>query len=193
MRRSRKLAVALLVLGAPLALAAARPRFPVAPPPAHTGGFGEPTCESCHMGNALNDPAGAVELRGVPAAGYEPGRAYPVTVVVRRAGMGAGGFEVAARGLAGADSGRAAGTWRALDDRVAITTYGGIAYAHHTEIGAAPSPDSASWTLEWTAPRTPGRVVFHVAANAANGDGSQFEDYVYARGFERAGAARERR
>ena len=179
----------LAAVGAPLALAAARPRFPVAPPPAHTGGFGEPTCESCHMGNALNDPAGAVELRGVPAAGYEPGRAYRVTVLVRRAGMGAGGFEVAARGLASADSGRTAGTWRALDERVAITTQGGVAYAHHTELGAEPSADSASWTLEWTAPSTPGRVVFHVAANAANGDRSQFDDYVYARGFERAGAA----
>ncbi len=180
----------LLAAGAPLALAAARPRFPVAPPPAHTGGFGEPTCETCHMGNPLNDPAGAVELRGIPAAGYEPGRAYRVTVLVRQAGMAAGGFQVAARGAAGADSGRAAGTWRALDDRVEITTHRGIAYAHHTEAGAAPSPDSASWTLEWTAPAAPGRVVFHVAANAANGDRSQFDDYVHAQGFERAGVTR---
>ena len=188
MRRSRKLAIALLALGAPLALAAARPRFPVAPPPAHTGGFGEPTCEACHMGNPQNDPAGAVELRGVPQAGYEPGRAYRVTVHVRRPGMAAGGFEIAARGTAGADSGQGAGTWRALDDRVAITTHRGVAYAHHTELGAAPSADSASWTLEWTAPAAPGRVVFHVAANAANGDRSQFDDYVYALGLERAGA-----
>lgn len=179
--------VVTLALGAPLLLAAARPRFPIAPPPAHTGGFGEPTCESCHMGNALNDPAGAVELRGIPTAGYVPGRTYRVTVHVRRPGMGAGGFEVAARGAAGADSGRATGTWRALDDRAAVTLHGGVPYAHHTELGADASPDSASWTFEWTAPRTPGRVVFHVAANAANGDRSQFEDYVYARGFERAG------
>lgn len=189
MRRSRKLAILLLAGGAPLALAAARPRFPIAPPPAHTGGFGEPTCESCHMGNALNDAAGAVELRGIPAAGYEPGRTYRVTVVVRRPGMGAGGFEIAARGLAGADSGRAAGTWQALDERVAVTPQNGIPYAHHTEPGAEPAADSAAWTLAWTAPATAGRIVFHVAANAANGDRSQFDDYVYARGFERAGVA----
>jgi hypothetical protein len=180
---------ALLVLPAALLLAAASTaRFPVAPPPAHTGGFGEPTCQSCHDGNALNDPAGAVELRGLPAAGWTPGERYRLTVVVRRPGMQRGGFEAAARFAAGADSGRQAGRWHAPDARTALTEERAVAYVHHTDLGAEPAADSAAWTVEWTAPASAAApVVFHVTANAASGDGSAFDDYVYARGFVRAG------
>jgi hypothetical protein len=168
-------------------LIAATPRFPVAPPPATTGGFGEPTCASCHDGNPLNDPAGSLELRGIPEGGYEPGRRYDVTIVVRRRGMGRGGFQVAARWAAGADSGRQAGSWSTPDARTATTVQRQVVFVHHTEAGAEPVADSAAWTAQWTAPATAGPVVFHVAANAADGGGSAFDDYVYARGFVRAG------
>jgi hypothetical protein len=168
-------------------LVAARAPFPVAPPPATTGGFGEPTCQSCHDGNALNDPAGALELRGVPEEGYEPGRTYRVTVALRRPGMARGGFQIAARWMSGADSGRQAGRWATPDARTATTTQRDVVFVHHTEAGAEASPDSAAWTMEWTAPEAAGPVVFHVAANAADGGGSAFDDYVYARGFVRAG------
>ena len=177
----------LLVPGIAVVLVAARAPFPVAPPPATTGGFGEPTCQSCHDGNALNDPAGAVELRGVPEEGYEPGRTYRVTVALRRPGMARGGFQVAARWMTGADSGRQAGRWSTPDARTATTTQHDVVFAHHTEAGAEASPDSAAWTMAWTAPEVAGDVVFHVAANAADGGGSAFDDYVYARGFVRAG------
>lgn len=191
-RRSLALGGAALALCGVAAIAATPRRFSVAPPPAHTGGFGEPTCEACHDGNALNDPAGAVELRGLPASGWEPGRTYDLTIVVRRPGMQRGGFEIAARTAAGADSGRQAGRWQlpaAPGAAVAVTTERGVAYVHHTDAGAAPSPDSAAWTVRWTAPAERAPVVFHVSANAANGDGSMFDDYVYARGFVRAGGA----
>ena len=176
-----------LVPGAWFLIASSTAPFPIAPPPATTGGFGEPTCQSCHDGNVLNDPAGAVELRGVPAAGWTPGERYRVTVVVRRPGMQRGGFEAAARFAAGADSGKQAGSWRALDGRAALTESGAVAYVHHTDLGAEPSADSAAWTVEWTAPDRAAPVVFHVSANAAGGDGSAFDDYVYARGFVKAG------
>ena len=159
--------------------------FPTAPPPAMTGGFGESTCQSCHFDFPLNSGDGAVELRGIPEGGWEAGKAYRVTVVVRKPGMQRGGFELAARHEG---SGAAAGTWRALDDRTAITAgSGGVQYVHHTEAGTAPGADSASWTMEWTAPAAAAPVVFHVAANAGDGDASQFGDYVYAKGFVRAG------
>ena len=192
--------LSLLALLAPIALvtaassaAVARSHaaaFPTAPPPGMTGGFGESTCQSCHFDFPVNTGDGAVELRGIPESGWEPGKAYRVTVVVRRPGMKRGGFQAAARHESGADAGKAAGTWRALDDRTAITPgSGAIPYVHHTEAGTAPSADSASWTMEWTAPADAAPVVFHVAANAGDGDQSQFGDYVYARGFVR-GAAR---
>ncbi|HEU4630228.1 MAG TPA: choice-of-anchor V domain-containing protein [Gemmatimonadaceae bacterium] len=165
-------------------------RFPMAPPAAFTGGFGEPTCQQCHAGNALNDPAGALELRGLPEEGYEPGHSYELTIVVRRPGMARGGFEAAARFAAGADSAGQAGSWRAVDGRTATTPGSHAVYIHHTELGSEPSPDSASWTVEWTAPTSGAPVAFHVVANAANGDESPFDDYVYAKGWVRAGGAK---
>ena len=184
--RAAGLALAIVTLPA-LLVAAARPHFPVAPPPATTGGFGEPTCQQCHDGNALDDPAGTLALHGIPERGWEPGRTYRVTIAVRRPGMRRGGFEVAARWAAGADSGRQAGRWSAPDPRTATTTQHDVVYVHHTDAGAEPSADSASWTADWTAPAATGPVVFHVAALAADGGGSSFDDYVYARGFLRAG------
>ena len=36
------------------------------------------------------------------------------------------------------------------------------------------------WVIEWTAPATAaGPVVFHAAGNAANGDESQFGDFIH--------------
>jgi hypothetical protein len=184
-RARRLVAPALLLLL--LSAAAARAPFPVAPPPATTGGFGEPTCQSCHDGNALDDTTGVLELRGIPEAGWEPGRRYRVTIALRRPGMRRGGFEAAARWAAGADSGRQAGRWATPDPRTAGTPHHDVVFVHHTEAGTEPATDSASWTAEWTAPDAPGEVVFHVAAVAADGGGSSFDDYVYARGFVRAG------
>lgn len=180
--------LALVTAVASAAVARSPAAFPSAPPPGMTGGFGEPTCQSCHFDFALNAGSGAVELRGVPESGYAPGTAYRVTVLVRQAGMQRGGFEVTARYEGGERAGQAAGRWRVLDDRASITTgAGALPYVHHTEAGTQPGPDSASWTVEWTAPEDAAPVVFHVAANAADGDASQFGDYVYARGFVRAG------
>ncbi|MGH7664317.1 MAG: hypothetical protein ACRENI_08510 [Gemmatimonadaceae bacterium] len=56
-----------------------------------------------------------------------------------------------------------------------------IQYAQHTADGVAPAaPDSARWVVEWIAPVRGGSVILHVAGNAANGDDSQFGDYIYA-------------
>ena len=99
--------LSLLALAAPIALVTAASSsavarsgaavFPTAPPPGMTGGFGESTCQSCHFDFPLNAGDGAVELRGIPEEGYEAGKAYRVTVVVRKAGMQRGGLEAAAR------------------------------------------------------------------------------------------------
>lgn len=179
--------LAALLLAAATSASSHGARFPMAPPAAFSGGFGEPTCQQCHAGNPLNDAAGALELRGLPEDGYEPGRSYRLTVVLRRPGMARGGFEAAARFAAGADSAGQAGSWRTLDERTATTDGRHATYIHHTELGSDPSPDSASWTVEWTAPQSAVPVAFNVAANAANGDGSSFDDYVYAKGWVRGG------
>jgi hypothetical protein len=160
----------------------ARAGYPEAPPPAHTGGFGEATCHACHFDGELNAEGGGVTLEGIPAA-YRPGERYRITVALRRGEMKRGGFQLAARFAEGPSARRQAGSLRAPDERVKVTegTTGGVQYASQTRPGIQlTEAGRIAWTVEWTAPATAaGPVVFHVAANSANGDESQFGDFVY--------------
>lgn len=154
------------------------------PPLAHTGGFGEPTCRACHFDAELNEAPGGLVLKGLPAA-YEPGERYRFTVALSRAGMGRAGFQLAARFAGGGDAGEQAGELRAVNgDRVEVVRHeaSGVLYARHREAGTEPiTPDSTRWRLDWTAPAAAaGDVVFHVTANAANDDASEFGDFIYA-------------
>jgi hypothetical protein len=147
------------------------------PPPGHTGGFGEPTCTACHFDGPANDGEAHLAIEGLPES-YEPGSSYRLRVVLSRAGMARGGFQLAAR--SGCE-GTQAGAVEAVDGRTFVTEDGGVAYIHHTREGVSPTgADSAVWTVLWTAPSAGGPpVVFSVAANAADGDASQLGDHIY--------------
>jgi hypothetical protein len=184
--------VALGVWGG-LAEAAAPPPPPrphaEGPPPGHTGGFGEPTCQACHTEYALDLPGGRLEIEGVPAA-WEPGRTYLLTVVLHSEDMGAAGFQLTTRG----PDGRPAGSLAPVDARVAVdsvpgdTLMSGV-FARHTRTGTRiDDPSSARWVLAWTAPPVATPVHFHGAANSANGDDSPFGDLIYTVNFSTAPA-----
>ncbi len=158
------------------------PAYPEAPPVAHTGGFGEPTCQQCHFDLPMNDPGGTLTLGGVPE-GYVAGVRYLLTIQLARPAMRRGGFQVAARFADGAQAGRQAGIFQLVDERIEVVVdeTSAVAYAHHTQAGTlVAAPDTARWILAWTAPEAAGRIVFHLTANAANDDASEFGDYVYA-------------
>lgn len=155
------------------------------PPPGHTGGFGEPTCHQCHFDGPLDDPAGVLEVEGIPAT-WEAGRRYSLRVRLARPGLARGGFQLAARFARGAAEGEQAGSLRPAHRRTAVTEVDatGVQYASHRMKGAEPvARDTAAWRLEWRAPAegagASAPVVFHVAANAANGDDSEFGDFIY--------------
>ncbi len=171
---------ALAVLGASVA---AVPRYKDGPPPGHTGGFGEPTCRTCHSDAGLNEPGGELSIRGAPAT-YEPGRTYDLEVVLRRAGMLRAGFQLAARyqGVGMVPGGARAGVLAPSDDRTAVVRDSAtdVMYIEHTLPGTAVSGGAASWRFHWTAPAVSGGVVLHVAANAANDDDSPLGDFIYA-------------
>ncbi|MFP3941014.1 MAG: choice-of-anchor V domain-containing protein [Thermoanaerobaculia bacterium] len=82
--------------------------------PGFTGGFGEPTCRSCHFDAPEEPEEGALVLEGVPEA-YRPGETYPLTVVLRHPELARGGFQLTARFAAGAAEGRQAGVLRVPD------------------------------------------------------------------------------
>ncbi|MBI4262755.1 MAG: hypothetical protein HY657_00115 [Acidobacteria bacterium] len=150
--------------------------------PARTGGFGEMTCHQCHSENPLNEPSGTIGLSGIPDT-YTPGERYLITVTVARPQLVRAGFQVSARFERGERTGRNAGTFEPSDDRTeAVPDDGGrITYIQHTAIGSTvPSPGTGQWTFAWRAPSDPAApVVFHAAANAANGDGLPLGDFIY--------------
>lgn len=154
--------------------------YPDQPPLAHTGGFGEPTCQLCHFGAPLNHPDGRLDF-SVPDT-YQPGRTYRLRVQLERPGMGRAGFQFAVRFSEGASLGRQAGVLRGANERFEVLADStGIQYAQHRHAGSAlPRPGHASWTIEWTAPGAREPVVFHLVANAANDDASEFGDFIYA-------------
>jgi hypothetical protein len=121
-----------------------------------------------------------VTILDLPDA-YEPGEVYVLTVALEAPETGVAGFQMSARHSDGPLRGGPAGLVRGIDSRVTVTTHEtGQPYAHHTPLGTkVATPDGSSWLVEWTAPSEGGAVVFHVAANSANGDNSPLLDLVY--------------
>jgi hypothetical protein len=157
-------------------VSAAGAAFDSGPPLAHTGGFGEPTCKECHF-DGPERPASAVSLGGLPER-YQRGATYRLEIAIRDTTAKVGGFQLAARVAAGPHAGTQAGSLCALDARVAVITdtTNGVQYASHALAARA---DSLRWQLEWRAPSEDvGPVVFHVVANSANDDDSQFGDAI---------------
>lgn len=150
--------------------------FSTGPPPGHTGGFGEPTCQACHD---FGPSDGTFNILGVPDQ-YTPGEVYPITVEISQSGQVRWGFQLAARFQA---DGSQAGTLEVIDpDLTQIMEQAGIQYIEHTSLGTMNgTPDGpVSWTFNWIAPDTPSDTVqFNAAGNAANGDGTQFGDFIY--------------
>ncbi|MFI5280232.1 MAG: choice-of-anchor V domain-containing protein [Gemmatimonadales bacterium] len=149
------------------------------PPLAHTGGFGEPTCRECHQGEALNAPGARLRIEGVPQP-WRPGRAYRITVTLRKDSLARAGFELAARFVQGGASAGILIPYDSLLTAVDRDSVSGISYAHHTRRGTAIAAGPARWTVLWTAPLSgSGGIAFNVAALAANDDNSNLGDFVY--------------
>lgn len=149
------------------------------PPPAHTGAFGEPSCQACHDDAPSNSGAGKLSITGVPEVPV-PGRTYEIILLLDDPGLRAAGFQLSAR----FGDGRQAGTLAAGPDargRVDVTVHRETAYAHHLYDGTdVAERGSTRWTVLWTAPdSSPGDIVFSAAGVAADNDLSSLGDLVY--------------
>jgi hypothetical protein len=166
-------------------------RYAEGAPPGFTGGFTEQSCDACHFHAAPNAGPGKLTIEGVPDR-FIAGQAYRITIALSQPAMNLAGFQLSARFK---DDGAQAGTLAKEPDsetRVAIETQSGVQYAGQRREGAATvTPNESRWTLMWTAPAATRTVVFHVAANGANGDERADGDYVYTltREIQSGGAA----
>jgi hypothetical protein len=138
-------------------------------------------CTACHDTSSVNSGQGSVSLTGDPIDGvYEPGRAYTLTVTVAQSGRRAFGFQMTALDI----SNHRAGTLASLGSDTQVlseTGFGGRQYIEHTQQGTVPNAaNSRVWQVRWTAPDTDvGTVLFYIAGNAANGDGTNQKDFIY--------------
>jgi hypothetical protein len=154
-------------------------RYADGAPPGFSGGFNEQSCDACHFHAAPNAGPGRLVLDGVPER-FVGGQAYRVTISLTHPGMKLAGFQLTARFK---DDGAQAGTLdkvAASDARVGLEMPSSVQYAGQRREGAAVlTPNVSEWTVMWTAPASARTVVFHAAANAANGDERADGDYVY--------------
>jgi hypothetical protein len=163
----------------------ASPAYADGAPPGFSGGFKEDSCQACHFHEALNAPPGRVAIEGVPPA-FTPGQSYTLTVRLTRTGTKLAGFQLAARFKDGGAQAGVLASGPGDAERVGVESASGVQYAGQRKAGATGASDAASWTIVWTAPTSGGPVVFHVAANAANGNESADGDFVYTASVESA-------
>lgn len=150
---------------------------------AFTGGFGEETCHSCHFDYDLNWDEGSLMVNGIPDK-IEAGHQYEIEIQVEREGLEKAGFQMSAR----YPDGRQAGSFEVSEnERIMFTKEvpDSVQYLQHSEKGTEPADKGyQSWMFSWKAPEElVDSVYFNISANAANGDQSEFGDWIYRQEF----------
>ncbi|HXG94848.1 MAG TPA: choice-of-anchor V domain-containing protein [Blastocatellia bacterium] len=175
----RKLQAAVLILFA-LTVAYAKVTGPDAGYTNAPGDLG--SCVACHdTFHEANVGPGSVRVEGDPITnGYVPGQQYTLRVTVQQASRRKFGFQLTAIDM----NGNRAGTFESLGGDTQVnpeTGLGGRQYIEHTQPGTNTAVvGSRTWQVRWTAPITDiGTVRFYVAGNAANGDDTNQNDYIY--------------
>ncbi len=154
------------------------PLFSSTPPQGRTGATGS-YCNACHAGT-LNTAGGNVVVAGLPTMGYVAGNVYNFSLTINHsvADRFRWGFSIKAVNSVGADVG-------------IFTTINPIAQKNGNELShkSVPILTTASNTftfidLTWTAPPAPGindqNITFYFVGNAANGNGANSGDFIYA-------------
>jgi hypothetical protein len=148
---------------------------------AFTGGFGEETCRSCHFDYDLNPDGGSLKITGIPKKLSEKER-IDIEITVEREALEVAGFQFSARYPDGSQAGSfdIAGKDRIM---FSASVPDSLEYVQHSDAGTDPTDKNlSSWKLMWKVPESISEpVIFNIAANAANGDQSEFGDFIYAR------------
>ena len=157
--------------------------YPANPLPAHTGGFGETSCHSCHSEWELNPSGGALRM-GWTHTAIRPGREHVLNVSLTHPQMLRAGFQLSARFADGPNAGKQAGRFIASTTHHAVSELDGISYLSQSlQGGKLTKKATVDWTVNWVAPAGRNTVVFHVSAVAGDEDGSQYGDWVYVTEF----------
>jgi uncharacterized protein (TIGR03437 family) len=191
MRKHHKISVAKIIT-----ICAAMPfllyAFVGGPDPRKTGAPGDSTCAEagCHVGTAIDSGPGTVTITYAGGTTYTPGARQRVTVRVEDPNQRRWGFQATARLSSNASAGQA-GSLDSTDANTQVICEDGrvkpcrdaapVQFVEHTEAGTRNgTTGGVNFEFDWTAPAAgAGPVVLYVAANAANGNGTNAGDRIY--------------
>lgn len=129
-------------------------------------------CANCHFDSDPLYESTALSVSGLPDI-MEPGSLYELTVVLADSEAIIAGFQMIASAEAGSG-----GSF--TSDLSVVETVGAAIRSTEPLI----VDGDARWSLDWHAPDDGGQpVVFHIAATAANYDGSPFGDRIHYRAY----------
>ncbi len=172
----KKFIYSILIVGTAVFAGQAGVQYSFQPPEGYTGADGS-TCVDCHSSFGLNSGGGSVTASGLPSGMYSAGQQYNFSLTIAHpSNRTRWGFSIAAR-----DGNNApVGTFSSTNPRAALN---GSELSHNN----AMTQTGTSFTynnLRWTAPSNPTaaqqNVTFYYVGNAANGNGNNDQDYIYA-------------
>jgi len=164
---SRYLIVSILVILIPVIVYGSS----AGPPNMKTGAPGEGTCHDCHNTYVLNSGPGTFSM-DTPAS-FQPGETYQITVTVTQSDRQRWGFEFTPLDIGTITITDPTNTQQATEESKI--------YVKQTSTGTySGNPGPAVWNFNWTAPASPPDTVrFYAAGNAADGNFSRTNDYIY--------------
>jgi len=150
-------------------------------PPANRNGLSGIFCTLCHRTNELNSGPGSVRIVGLPSA-WLPNETYRLQVIVSDPIAIRFGFQFSATGANGdqagdlipATDGRTQIVTGTVNDKV-------VQFIEHNSVGSTIG-SSNIFQFSFRTPADPsfGSIRFNVAGNAANGNGANTGDFIYA-------------
>lgn len=148
-----------------------------------TGGFNEQTCHSCHFDYDLNNGEGRFLVSGIPNK-ILPDKTYEFELIIERENLGKAGFQLSSR----VRDGSQAGVFEISEnERLMFTEQvpDSLQYLQHSTSGTVPTETGKNrWVVKWHAPEfIEDSIYFNIAANAANGDQSEFGDWIYVKEY----------
>ena len=154
--------------------------FSSGPPDGHAGNPPlNQTCVACHVTFPLNSGDGDLRLLNLPPS-YTPGQGYDLVLELSDPGQMRWGFELTVIDDANQAGGDLVAT---VADSSQLSDHPGTApdYLKHTLAGTRTGTAGPQrWPFRWIAPAAPA-VTFYFAGNAANGNGWEDGDFIYAR------------
>lgn len=148
-----------------------------------TGAPGEATCTACHGDFKVNSGGGAVTVSGLPV-NYLPNQQYSISVTVDHFNASVYGFQMTAIDKTGLK----AGTFQLpvqspmqIQEQSNTVEGNERLYIQHTSSGiSSMTPNTRSWTFNWTSPATrKGKISFYAAGNGGNSNGDSSGDFIY--------------